>query len=184
MAFTVETGAVVAGANSYLALADANTYHSDRGNASWTGTDAVKQAALVKATDYLEQRYRTRWKGIRVDMSQALSWPRAGVQTEDYFEPSTDARESILAGLAYVVPEDTVPNEVKTATAELALDYLVNGDLNPSLARGGGIASEQVGPVAVSYFPGASGKTERPAIDGLLAPLLGGSSMTARLVRR
>lgn len=33
---------------------EANTYHSERGNTSWTGEDAVKLQALQRAWDYLE----------------------------------------------------------------------------------------------------------------------------------
>ena len=43
MTLTVETGAIVANANSYVSIADCDSYHTLMGNATWTGTDAVKE---------------------------------------------------------------------------------------------------------------------------------------------
>ena len=37
MALIVEDGSGVAGADSYLSVADADGHHADRGNAGWTG---------------------------------------------------------------------------------------------------------------------------------------------------
>lgn len=78
MAFTVEDGTGVANANSYAAVADADAYFADRGNAVWSAisTDAEKEQALVKATDYIETMYARRFVGEMAEIDQALSWPR------------------------------------------------------------------------------------------------------------
>ena len=74
MAFTVEDGSVVTDANAYISVSYADTFHSDRGNTDWTGTDTIKEAAIIKATDYIDQNYD--FIGTLVDVEQSLKWPR------------------------------------------------------------------------------------------------------------
>lgn len=154
MAFTVETGEIVPNANAYVTLVEANDFHTDRGNTGWNGTDAVKQAAIIKATDYIEQTYPEMWLGELVEVTQPLSWPRSGVENID---------------------EDVIPERLKQAVCILALEALTT-DLNPALARGGKVKREKVDVIEVEYMDGASGKTLRPAIQGLLRPLIHFSS--------
>ena len=161
MAFTVEDGSIVSGANSYLSVADADTYHSDRGNAAWTGTTAVKQAALIKATDYIEQKYAGRWQGSYTDDDQELEWPRSGLCYPD---------------------EDVIPKELKNAVAILALEAL-SDDLNPALDRGGAIKREKVDVIETEYMSWAPSVTARPAVDGLLRRFMAGSAINVPLVR-
>ena len=73
MAFIVEDGTGVTNANSYASVAFADTYFTERTIAGWTGTDAQKQAALIKATDYIES---FDFKGVEAEEDQALSFPR------------------------------------------------------------------------------------------------------------
>ena len=160
MSLIVEDGSVVAGAESYLSLADADSYHTDRDNTKWTGVDAEKEAALRKATDHLRQAYRLRWKGMPVSAVQDLDWPRSGVIVEDWAED-----------LGEELGTDVVPQEVKSVTAELALRAL-DGSLAPDLPRGGRIKSEKVDVIAVSYETGAPTGTRYPAVERTLAPLL------------
>jgi hypothetical protein len=46
------------GFDSLVSLADADTYNAAMGNATWTGTDEVKEAALRRATQYLLSHYQ------------------------------------------------------------------------------------------------------------------------------
>jgi hypothetical protein len=49
-------------AESYVSVADADTYHANRGNASWAAlTTTQKEQALRKATDYMVGAYQSRW---------------------------------------------------------------------------------------------------------------------------
>jgi hypothetical protein len=75
MAFTVEDGTVVAGANSFATVDGADTYFEDRGNATWAAaTDTNKETALVRATDYINNRFR--FRGEKYDEDQPLEFPR------------------------------------------------------------------------------------------------------------
>lgn len=82
MAMVVETGAGVAGANSYTTVAFIQTYFDDRGgNTAWDAleTDADREYILIKATDYIEKRFGERWVGDKNDNTNELSWPRHNV---------------------------------------------------------------------------------------------------------
>lgn len=152
MALTVEDGSVVAGAESYCTVAFADTYHTNRGNTTWTGTDAVKEAALRKATDYMLQAYRDRWQGLRAEDDQPLDWPRDWVVVD-----------------GYSVDSDIVPTEVQRACAELALRAL-SADL---YADQGQLKSRvKVGPIETEYAAGSSQTKRYAAVDAILRPYL------------
>tara|TARA_B100000686_G_C16738759_1_gene945273 strand:+ start:308 stop:790 length:483 start_codon:yes stop_codon:yes gene_type:complete len=159
MAFAVEDGSIVTGANSYVTVAYADDYNTDRGNSDWTGSDAVKQAALIKATDYIEQEYAERFKGALVSDTQPLSWPRDGFIEPNYNE---------------------IPDKLKQAVCVLALEALAN-DLNPVLDRA--VKREKVDVIEIEYMDNARESKSRPAINGLLRPLLNGSRYNVPVVR-
>ena len=48
------------GASSPVSVEDADGYFSDRGITAWTGSNAVKQAALSRATDYVRAFFGSR----------------------------------------------------------------------------------------------------------------------------
>lgn len=165
MAFIVEDGTGVADANSLCAVDFADSYFTDRGNAAWTGADAAKQGALVRATDYVEQFFSARFKGNKAEDDQSLSWPR------------------IYAGA-----DDTVPVGVRKAIAEYALRALT-ATLAPDPttdASGRIIAAktEKVGPIeeSTTFIEGSSVQLIKnyPAADALLKPWLRSSNGLVR----
>lgn len=160
-------------AENYGEVADADTYHSDRGNTAWTGSEAVKTAALVRASQYVDGRYRWRLKSGRWQSmfrgskaggrAQALEWPRTGAT--DY-----EGNE---------IPDNEVPVEVEHATYEAALRELVTpGSLSPDYTASAQVTQETVGPVTVKYAE--SKETDNstpnrpvvPAIDEIIAPVV------------
>lgn len=163
MSLEVETGTGSATAESYCSVADADARHTAFGNAGWTGADTVKEQALRKATAYMEQAYRDRWKGTKLYRAQALSWPRYGAIVDGWDIDST-----------------VVPNEVRDACADLALRALTE-TLNPDLTRA--VIREKVGPIEVEYSPYSTASTRYVAVCDALAPFLTGSASCARLVR-
>ena len=65
MTFKVEDGTDVAGANSLATVAGFNAYQGDRGvDISDFGTPDI-EPALIRATDFIEQRWGGRFKGTR-----------------------------------------------------------------------------------------------------------------------
>lgn len=104
MAVTIDATVGGESANSYLTLAEADTYHEERLFVTdWTGaTDATKNTALVWATKMLD--YSFDWLGAKYTIEQALRWPRYGALDRD----------------GQLFDSDEIPTEVKDATAELA----------------------------------------------------------------
>lgn len=179
--FIVEDGTAKTDAVSLCSLEDANDYHAKRGNATWaTLTSGLRQTLLVKATDYLQQVYRMRWKGVRVSATQALDFPRNFMEREDY-EASTINGYQMLGG-NYYYPSDDVPIEVVHACAELA--YKANSEtLAPDLSRA--TIREKVDVIEVEYDKSQPQYTKYRAIDNALAPYLAtGSSGSFRKVLR
>jgi hypothetical protein len=165
----VEDGSIVAGAESYIDATYADTYHSNRGNTAWTGSSLVKEAALRRATDYMQQAYRNRWKGFRTNAAlQALDWPRQNVLIDD----------SVLNAW---IDLHTIPMEVKNAQAELALKAL-SSTLAPDLDRA--TLMEKVGEITVQYDNKAAPQYVRyRAIDLMLKQYLTATGAMAPLVR-
>lgn len=175
MALDVETGSGNATAESYCSVADANTYHTARGNAAWAAlaSDTVREQCLRRATGYMGQSYRLRWAGIRATNVQALDWPRAWV-------PKPDAPSAYGAWARYYL-STTVPAEVVQACAEMALRAAA-GDLAADLGQT--VTERTVGPITTKYAPGSQAVKRYRAVDMMLGPLLadaGGQSV--RLVR-
>lgn len=116
MSLTVENGTGLETANSYVSVEYVNTYHSDRGNNLWAGSDAKKEQAIIRATDYIEKRFATRFRGTKQSRRQALSWPRFNAIDNSGFLFSE---------------EDNIPRKLKMAVAEYALRALKQGELAP-----------------------------------------------------
>lgn len=171
MSLIVETGSVAPGAQSMASVEQADTYHANRGNAPWAIlTLAEKEQALVRATDYLGQMYRTKWKGSRASLTQALDWPRINVKLDDIG----------IGAFDYYVPYNTVPQQVVQATAEMALRAAA-GELAPDLQRT--VAEEAIGPIKTVYAAGAPEFVRFRSVDLLLKPLLQAGGMGMRMVR-
>lgn len=74
MAFTVEDGTGLVDSNALISVAFADAYHTLRANTAWTGVQGVKEAAIVRATDYLCNRFK--FLGDKFSEDQALEFPR------------------------------------------------------------------------------------------------------------
>lgn len=134
MAFLVQNDAgSVAGANAYVTVAEFTAYHGDRGNVI-VGTNTELEQAIVRATDYLDRRFR--FVGYKPTASQTTSWPRVGAEDRDGL---------IRTG---------IPREIREVTSEYAIRAL-DAPLEPDPVvgvAGYGITSksESVGPISES----------------------------------
>jgi hypothetical protein len=154
MALIVEDGTVVSGANSYVSQADADAYHLDRGNAAWSAlTSTQKDANLIKATQFIDSKYRSKWAGSLFNILQPLCWPR-----------------TFVTDLSALLSESTlppIPPQLKYAVCEAALLF-ISTDLNAATDRG--VQREKVGEIETSYFDGGS-RVDYSIISGLLVGL-------------
>lgn len=137
-----DTG-TVSGANGYISVAEFKTYHDDRANDySAAVDDAAIGVAIVKATDYLDQRFAFVGRR-RTGREQTTEWPRTNAYDRDGFYVSN------------------IPTELKEACAEYALRAIAAA-LNPdpdadATGRAVQSKSESVGPISssVTYVAGA-----------------------------
>lgn len=162
MALVIETGAIVAGADSYISVADANTYHTDYGNTAWTGTDAVKEVALRQAGRHLNIGYK--WRGLRVNSTQAMAWPRYGM---------TDCDGNAISSSA-------IPQEIIDAQCELALRAL-SGALVSDVTPANRVKSQQVDVIKVEYEAGRSLQTSYKMVNNYLKCFVMGSGSVIEL---
>lgn len=64
------------GANAYTTVQEFRDYHTARGLDTSTYADPAVQAAIIKATDYIDTRFR--YIGRPYIREQATAWPRFG----------------------------------------------------------------------------------------------------------
>lgn len=168
MAIVVTAGA--ADAVAYGSAVDATSYFSARGITTWTGTEAVMEAALIRGTDYLERRYAGKWIGTKATQAQALSWPRSWVEDLD----------------GYAIRADEVPAKIVSSNFEAALLILTGTDLEPLIEKGGAIKRKRTkaGPVETeTEYAGSTNVYDTISrINGLLTGLVLGGTAT-RILR-
>lgn len=116
MAVVVEDGTGLTNATVYDSLANVSAHHAARGRTSWASlaSDAIREEAMIRATDYLDFRFGRRLRGYRKTSGQALAVPRTGAYDNSGYE---------LTG---------VPRIWKKAFAEYALIASRIGELAPN----------------------------------------------------
>ena len=182
----VEDGTGVAGANSYATVAEFVAFHTARGNTTLAEADNDQiEAALVKGTDYLVQKFRMLWKGSRALEDQVLDWPRRGVDVPDFFDPFYRDMSNVPISFqdTLFVPENIVLWETKVATfliaAETFSGALSTGVIQPSLGRT--TKREKLGVLEVEYFDQAQGSSRQTTkywdVEQTVEPFLNPTSM-------
>ena len=154
--FTVETGDGVIYANSYSTVEYADDYFSLRGITTWSGTTSEKEASLILGTDYIEDKYGTRFKGSQATVS-GLSFPR----NDAYYSNGT-----AFEGL---------PDKVVRATVEYALLNITDSLYSESVSAGVTSINRALGAASesTSYSSGGvSSSKVHPKADGLLVEFL------------
>lgn len=164
MAIIVEDGTGIFNANSYNSAAEFKSYWVAVGYDFSSYTNSEIEIALIRATRYVESRFRNVFYGWRQTDTQALSWPRTGV-------------------LVNWLPLDgTVPISLKNAINEYAKRALpATAELSPDPAdtdSTGQIikrARKKIGPIETeTEYMGGSGQIIKPypSADRWLADLL------------
>lgn len=168
MALIVETGAIVANANSYIDLASARTYAESIGLVL-AADDSEAEVTLLNANRFLEG-LEPRYQGHRVSAAQALAWPRAQV---------------IIAG--FPLPDTTIPNQLKQAQVIAAATIQSGVDLFATQS-GQFIKREKVDVIETEYdseyLATVDGQPIYTAIESMLGLLFvrsGGYRLTQRI---
>ena len=174
MAITIVATPGDAAANSFVTAAEMTTYCAARLNASvWTGADA-QLPALVEATRDLTL---LGYLGGRASVEQALAWPRIWAADPDASTAYLDTESVVRIGDTAVVyfDETTIPQRVKDATCELALQYLKAGtsDLAGTDSTQG-VIRKRIDVIETEWAPNqrATGLARFPRVMAYLDPLL------------
>lgn len=117
MAFVVEDGTIVPDANAYITATYFREYHTTRGRSvpsAPTLTDATIETWIVRASDFITQRWGTLLKGRAVSPTHTLPFPREGI---------------IVEGTE--LDFDEIPTALKRACAEYAWQAQYVQDLAP-----------------------------------------------------
>ena len=170
MSLVIENGSLVAGANSFVSVAEARAYAEARAStfpANDTPGNAKVEAALIVATDYLET-FGADYKGRKVSPGvQALQWPRIGAVVD-----------------GYEIPVDVIPQELKNAQCQLCVEIANGLDVMPT-GNGREVIRKKVDVLETEYAPGAGGAPQPilARVRALLSPLLSGGFGRLKVTR-
>jgi len=150
------------GTNTYITLADAETYHTTYGNVDWTSTvdDEAKKLALVLATQAVDLLYGQKFLSFVSVETQPLLFPRASFY-------DNDARY-----------HTTYPTSLKNAVCEIALMSLLGADILPMASAAQNVKAEsiQVGGISINTQNYKANEGESfegfRKVDILLRPIL------------
>jgi DnaT-like ssDNA binding protein len=165
VSLTVETGAGVQDADSYVTTTQIDTYWGNRTHmafyTAWNAADtATKDGAAREATQFLDAVWGRYYRGVRKGYVQGLLWPRTGALDEAGFllpdlPPEITIAACELAGRA--------------VTARLASDETLSGTIKRKREKVDVIEEE-------TEFAGAADVHARYGFVGeMLAPVLNGS---------
>lgn len=174
MALIKEDGTKVANANSYMSVAEADAYHLVMGNTAWPQPDedgeedaeaakvALKETALIQATQSLDLNYGDRYKSYPTYQDQSLQFPRMAFNINGW----------------QVVNSTDIPKDLKNALAELALKQINGDDIFPQASKDENVksVSKGLGPLKkdITYFKAAEVESYSGfnKVERILAPLL------------
>lgn len=183
MSITIDTTIGGATANSYNAVAQVDAYAigaqpSDAAAWAALATDDAKAVFLIRATRVLDT---VPFSGLLVSTTQALQWPRVGVDIPVGF--------GLFFGFygAYY-PPTVIPPAVMEAHARLTLFLAVNATNDPfSTGDAGPLSALKVGSLDLTFRAGAA-TTGRDFLEREIYPILAkgnctGSARSVRLTR-
>lgn len=157
MALIVENGSIVSGANSYVSLADAQQYVTDR---AYEVT--ITEALLLRGVDYINS-LRKRYRGYKITpITSSMQFPRAYLYVDNY-----------------LYPQDQVPDVVVSAQIETAVS-LVAGDDPYKTTSSQVIKRRRADVFEIEYDTMVSPRPDTPQLRrvmSLLNPLLNDETM-------
>lgn len=141
MALVVEDGSVVAGANTYITLAEFKAWADDRGISY--GTDDAVNKQIYRAMDYFE---RLQFIGNKANENQPLQWPRTEALIDGYYADATE-----------------IPPQVKIAVYEaVVVEAAGDSELETQDRR---TIREKIGDIEVQYAENSSNRKITPALQ-------------------
>lgn len=156
MTLIIEDGTVVAGANSYITVAEYKSWAGDRGIAF--GSDEEIEQGIYRAMDWFERQF---FIGNKANENQPLQWPRTEALIDGYYEDATE------------IPKE-VPNALYEAT-KVELDG--NSELNNQERK---TVREQVGDISITYADNSNNRVTTPALRFAMNRIVRPAGMVTR----
>ena len=147
MTLIVETGAIVTGADTYVSVADYESWADARGIEYDT---TLVESQILRAMDYIET---LRFIGQKSTKAQTLQWPRVGVVVD-----------------GYELDYDEIPEQLKKAVYESVKAESEGASQLANVERR--TLSEKVGAIEVQYAENSNSTTSVVAINKALYKLL------------
>ena len=136
MPLIIETGAIVADANSYATVAELRAY-ADQRHEVLPQSNVECEKALLGAMTWLSKQFSTRFIGRRVSAQQALDWPRMNAALSN----------------GQVLPSELIPRQIfygqLAAAVRIAQGLAATADRGATTDRQ--VKSESVGPISITY---------------------------------
>ena len=128
----VEDGTGLSNADSYVSVEFADNYFSARGVTAWASlTQAKKEQALIRATDFIDSIYQ--WHGKKATSEQALRFPRVNL---------TDYEGMLVIG---------IPNCLKQAVCDASMLSVNGTELFQTKNENGDVVSETITTLSFTY---------------------------------
>lgn len=160
---TLTTTVGGASSDSYITLAEWQTYWTNRGvDLTAHGHDSSHEANLRQAADWIDRNYS--FVGTSQYQTQSRAWPRITDKLVD----------------GWPINVDTVPQAIKDAQAELA--YLIHEGLTPWATVTAVVESERskAGPVeSETTYQGGKSTPRIVVLEGILRDYIKGGGATA-----
>ncbi len=153
--------------NTYVTLAQAETFFNERLNASdWTDAVEIDKArALIQATHNLE---RLAYVGKQYVSTQTLKWPRSELY-------ATRGAVGTGGSYEYDISGGTVPQAVKDAQCEEAIALLGQSGSTRSELQAQGVTSYTIGDLSETFSGTGSRRFVSPEAAALLAGYIAGA---------
>lgn len=171
MAFVIEDGTGLSTANAYVSVQFFKDYHKDRGN-SHTSVSSEIQAAIIKASDYMDARFTFIGRRLRRDRAKDATTPAQRMEFP---------REYMVLPDGTVMSSETVPMEIERACAEYAIRAtvveLTGEPVETSTTAVLKDASTKIGPLTITkIYQDASTTTmtfkKYPEVDKMIKDLI------------
>lgn len=157
MTLIIEDGTVVAGANSYITVAEFKSWAGDRGIA--VGSDTKIEQGILRAMDWFERQF---FIGNKANENQPLQWPHTEALIDGYYEDATE------------IPKE-VPNALYEAT-KVELDGY--SELNEQERK---TVREQVGDISITYADNSNNRVVTPALRFAMNRIARPAGMVSRV---
>ena len=160
MALIIETGAIIANANSYTTDAELVAYALARG-VTIPALESDRDILQIKAVDFINDNEQS-MQGTRTDSTQELSFPRVSVYVHDY-----------------LIGSNTIPTTLKKAQLEAAIVAYTQTLITSETLQN--VSKEKADVLEVSYFQnGKRTTTNFSTVYNYLSPVLADNTKLVR----